>query len=102
MGTDGTAIVERFSDGYWEPIAVLPLPRNYELFNDIHERGTAGYPPDRDDLSMRILDDNEDFGECYMSYKEWLKLLKKYDYKYLNTIKKKYYNDSRVIFRFDC
>ena len=101
-GTDATMIIEMYRDGFWEPIGLIPLPRNYELFNDMRERGNAGYPPDIDDLSKQILEDIEDWGEGYMTYKEWLKLLKEYDYKHLNTIKKKYYDKCRVIYRFDC
>ena len=48
------------------------------------------------------MDTKEDWGEGYMNYKEWLKLLKEYDYKHLNTIKKKCYDKCRVIYRFDC
>ena len=102
MGTDCTIIIERCNGGFWEPIGLIPLPRNYELFNDIRERGNVGYPPDIDELSKEILDTKEDWGEGYMNYKEWLKLLKEYDYKHLNTIKKKYYDKCRVIYRFDC
>ena len=102
MGTDCTIIIEMYRDGYWEPIAAIPLPRCYALFSDMRERGTAGYPPDIDDLSKQILEDIEEWGEGYMNYKEWLKLLKEYDYKHLNTIKKKCYDKCRVIYRFDC
>ena len=102
MGTDGTMIIERkLTDGFWEPIGVLSLPRNYALFDAMKERGYTGYPSDIDELSKNILDTNEEWGEGYMSYQEWVKLLKEHHWEYLNTIKKKYYDDCRVIFRFD-
>lgn len=102
MGTDATVIIERCNGGFWEPIGLIPLPRNYELFNDIRERGNAGYPPDIDELSKEILDTKEDWGEGYMSYQEWANLLKEHKWQYLNTIKKKYYHECRVIYKFDC
>ena len=102
MGTDATVIIERCNGGFWEPIGLIPLPRNYELFNDIRERGNAGYPPDIDELSKEILDTKEDWGEGYMSYQEWVNLLKEHKWQYLNIIKKKYYHECRVIYKFDC
>lgn len=100
MGTDCTAVIEKEGDS-WTTIGVMYIPRNYELYHDIQSNAFIGYPPDADTLSQDILDAVEDWGECWTSYNTFLDFLAKYDMEDLDTIKKKYRDKCRVIYRFD-
>lgn len=100
MGTDGTVVIERKEGNFWETIGTMTLPRNYDLFMELHQ-GFVGYPYDICYLSKDILNAVEDWGEAWMTYEDFRKLLKQYDLEYYDTIKKKYRDKCRVIYRFD-
>lgn len=103
MGTDCTIVIERNTYGYyWDVIGLMQLPRCYDLFADIRAQSIAGYPPNVDEMTTLVLGATEEWGECYMSYKEFKELMGKYDLGAWITIKKKYHNNCRVIARFDC
>lgn len=101
MGVDATAVIERNTKMGWETIGIISLPRHYDLFEDITEEGTMGYPSDMCTISKLVLDALEDYGETHMSYEDFLRLLKKYSLGDLNTVKKKLVPSCRVICMFD-
>lgn len=101
MGTDCTIVVERLGKYGWEAIGLMNLPRCYDLFADMRGLGIAGYPRDVDTVTKLTLEAVEDWGEGYMSYDEFKKLIGKYEIEDVITIKRKYHSDCRVIYRFD-
>lgn len=98
MGTDCTVTVEKKTSNGWEMICIIPLDRNYRLFDAMQEHGHSGYPTDVTYDTQRYLGELEDWGEGYMSLTKFYKLSK--DTK-LNCIKKKYREKCRIIYRFD-
>lgn len=102
MGTDCTVVIERCEGGkWWESIGMFHLPRCYGLFDELNHEGVRGYPNDIDHLSKQVLNTVEDWGEGYMDYITFRKLLKKYDLTDMDIIKKKHRHLCRVIYRFD-
>lgn len=105
MGTDCTLVIEKRYDGrtrvMWETIGVMKIPRDYQLFEEMRCSGFVGYPEDINWFSKDILEATEDWGECWMYYTDFFRLLKRYDLMDWDTIKKKLRDQCRVIYRFD-
>lgn len=101
MGTDATIVIERKYDGRWETIGTIAIPRNYELFQRLQDKGIPGYPPDVEESTRTILEALEDWGELYMSYEQFRNILKKCHWSDYDVIKKKWHSECRVIVRFD-
>lgn len=108
MGTDCTMIIERkdkelssSENELWDIVGVCHLPRYYALFDEIREKATCGYPPFINWLSNKILEENEDWGECYMDYSMWKLLCKLHEVKGYTYMKNSKEDAYRCIFRFD-
>lgn len=101
MGTDCTLVIEirRVDGGRWEMMCVIPLDRNYALFDMLKEHGIPGYPAGVSYLTWSILNEEEDWGEGHMSLEQFYKLAKKFDIP--DFVRKKLRDKCRVVFRFD-
>lgn len=106
MGTDCTMVVEMIdkafeSHEYWEIVGVIHLNRDYKLFDKISEKAIGGYPPNCNWLTNKILEDNESWGECWMSMEDFANMKQAKKHEEWNVFKKKLHKDMRCIFRFD-
>ncbi len=106
MGTDCTMVVEILDDSftsteYWEIAGVIHLNRHYDLFDEIKDKATPGYPNNINHTSKYILDEMECWGECWMSMNDFKKLKYAKSHKECNIFKKRLHPKMRCIFRFD-
>lgn len=108
MGTDCTVVFECCEDGstYWSICGILHLPRHYELFDKLQERGTGGYPDNIDYSSQVILEELECWGEHWMTLDLYRKVLQELgiaDCPEYMPIRKQVWKNMkvRVIYRFD-
>lgn len=109
MGTDCKAVIEKGEKigqiTFWDPVGVICMDRNYDLFDDIREIANQGYPETISTLAKTILDESEDWGECWMTWKDYMQLLRRHDIALpemiviKKSIAKKF--EIRVIFKFD-
>lgn len=96
----------------WQLIGIYQTGRNTSLFQMIIERAHAGYPDNVSEDTVEYLTEHERWGECWLSYKEWLALQSEFaseddcildkDWKFIpDFYKKRYQERIRIIFRFD-
>lgn len=102
MGKDCMMVTElQVTDNFWYCIGAITLGRDYSLFDAIEAMAIKGFPEKMNNDSEEILKACEEYGECWMPYNDWLRLVDKYDIRFGDVIKKKYRDKCRVIFRFD-
>ena len=101
MGTDATAVIEMDTDDGWETIGIVDLPRCYDMFEELREKGMPGYPRDICYMTRAVLEALESFGEVYMSYDEFLDIVEKYAPKCKRTVRRKLAPHCRAVCRFD-
>lgn len=101
MGMDCTIVIEMHDEFAWECIGVIQIPRGSEFYAAMREAGCDGFPDDMSRIGRKILEEQEEFGEGWVSYKTYAKLIRKYHNKFYDILKKKHVDKARVIYRFD-
>lgn len=94
---------------YWDVVIVYGLPRNYDLFDVLQDKGIRGYPSYVNEYTKEYLEQYECWGEAWLPYAEYRKVIKgicendKDRMANYDPIRKRFLKgkECRVVFRFD-